>query len=814
MKYSTIIILFFILSYPLLSLESQASQTFYVDNACAVNGDGTSESCARERGGRGAWNALRTSRHCTGMRPGDILEIRQGKGVYQEGIWLLQHQCSGTRGNQTIIQNYPGEHVVFDGTVDIRNSTWTHQGGGVYLCAKGQCGTTKKFPFTAWYDTGSGEKRLNLKQSNRTCDRSLKPGEMRYTPQNQVCVRLDDSSNPARAAYFKIPFVSAAVSIANYGTDYLTFRKNPKGGSFTIRRFRDHGISTTTANLGIAYDGLDIGWVMDRCINQSQGGHKPAAYRITNNHIHHCGQEGIRWSQDTSPEGLVANNLVEHIQVEPLYERCHPNCFSGFRDNGTAIRAAHVKNGKIINNTIRNIGGANKGRAYGINLENGAESVEVKGNFVYNIDLGTRSPNAGHAYLLSDAFNHRFNKITLENNIAHNVDVCFAFDTKKEAFKSGDTVVLDSNICSEPFHKGLELQDGIFRGTFSVKNNIFVSRQSSTSALIHLSNLTMTPANAPEGNLLFCPHCPDIAIYNHLRFNPKNLDQFGIANRYDTIHTEFNQAIPSITVNGTVYTGGHEPTPEDNDDTTESVNFLVLEVEDFDQREGTFEIRSADDASGASYMAVPKGVGADYDGDGHPLAKLYYDLKMQPGTYVLWMRVFGVNSGSNSFHVFIDHNKQKTFHVPIGEWTWKQVATNLQLDGVHQLTLALRESETRGDKIVITDDPTFIPKGLGPESEDSHDDQPPGGPVSLFVAEAEAYDVLEGAFTVGSHPDASQGTYMVVPKAVGSDYDGDGDPLANLHYQLNMSPGTYHIWVRARGQDSGSDSLYQSDSRN
>lgn len=639
--------LFFSLSYPFTILSAQASRTFYVDNACAFNGDGTQATCAQGSGASGAWHTLSKARRCTGMRPGDTLEIRRGKGVYNEGTWTLKESCSGTPSHPITIQNYPGERVVLDGTIDIRNSTWRHQGGGVYLCAEGRCGTTSKFPFTAWYDTGSGEKRLNLVQSNRACDSTLKPGEMRYTKQNQICVRLDDSSNPARAAFFRMPFFGSAISLAAYGTDDLTFRKNPAGGSFTIRRFRDHGISTTTLNLGIAYDGLDIGWVMDRCINQSQGGHQPAAYQITNNHIHHCGQEGIRWSQDTSPEGLVANNLIEHIQVEPLYERCYPNCLPGFYDNGTAIRAAHVKNGRIINNIIRNVGGANKGRAYGINLENGAESVEIKGNFVYNMDLGTRSPIAGHAYLLSDSFTERFHQVVFQHNVAHNVDVCFAFDVKVDTFQLHDEVAFMSNVCSEPLYKGFELQDGLFQGTIRIQGNTFLSRQTTTSNLMQIHNLTKRSANIPSENTFFCPSCPEIVRYHSFFYDQENLEQFGQSNRYDTIRSEFNHIIPSITINNKVYTGGKIIISDDTGDIddTEPTHLIILEAEDFDEREGTFETRSAADASGESYMVVPKSVGEDYDGDGYPLALLHYDLNLQPGTYAIWIRTFGLNSG-------------------------------------------------------------------------------------------------------------------------------------------------------------------------
>ncbi len=404
----------------------------------------------------------------------------------------------------------------------------------------------------------------------------------------------------------------------------------------------------------------------------------------------------------------------------------------------------------------------------------------------------------------------------IENNVAHNVDVCFALDFVQDTFTSSDAISLHSNICSEPLNYGLELQDGIFRGTISLKDNAFVSQQHDTSNLMQIQKLSDTPANIPSGNVFFCPNCDAVAIYNGLTYFENNIDQLGSANHYATISSKFDQTGPSLTVNDTVYTGGSGHSTDDpkadipNTDETALTNMLILEVENYDQYEGSFELRTSTDASGDAYMVVPKSVGSDYDGDGDPLAKLHYDIRMKPGTYFLWIRTFGLNSGSDSFHVFIDQIKQKTFHTHRGDWTWKRLSNALQLDGVHQLTLALRESETRGDKMVITDDPHFTPTGFGPEPDEIADDSASNEPSNLFVAEAEHYDDLEGAFTEGFSADASQTTYMVVPGATGSDVDGDGDPLAKLHYDINMTPGDYNVWIRAFGQHSAADSLFVS----
>ena len=687
-----------------LIVETQAQQTFYIDNSCPLNGDGRAETCATQSDGPGAWQSLSDSQFCPGMSPGDVIEVRHGTGMYRENAWQPRMQCSGTPGNPTIVQNYPGEDVVIDGTIDIQDSTWTPQGGGVYLCSTGTCGTAKKFPFTAWYDTGSGEQRLNLVQTNRTCDATLLPGQMRYTSANQVCVHLDDSSNPAEAIYFRIPFVFAGISLVLRNTDHLTFRRNPMGGSFTITRFRDYGIETNTTNLGIVYDGLTISWMMDRCISQSQGGHQPAAYRIVNNHIQYCGQEGIRWSQDTSPEGLVANNVVEFIQVEPIYERCNNQCLSGFGDNGTAIRTVDVKNGTIIYNIIRNVGGGNRGRAYGIDLQNGAESIQVRRNFVYNMALETSSPNAGHAYLLSDAFDSQFDQVTFEENVAHNVDICFAFD-KNGTFPASDRVEFNDNVCSEPLFRGFELQDSVFDGTVSVMNNLFFSNQPMIVDLLFLHDLAPTSANLPSGNQFFCPNCDAIVRTDDLTLGPDDIASYGVANQYRPLPSEFDPSVPSLTVNNTTYVGGSDPIQQSH--------MIVREVEDYDELEGGFEQRSDANASGMSYMAVPQSVGSDLNGDGNPLARLHYEVDVPPGTYYFWLRTFGISGSKDSFFLFLDQVNRHTLHVTRGAWTWHQWPGGLELDGHHVFTLALREFETRGDKIIITDDPTFVPTGLG-----------------------------------------------------------------------------------------------------
>ena len=53
--------------------------TWYVDNSCGVNGTGASTTC----GATGPWNSL-ANMTCTGVAPGDHIQVRKGTGRYRE----------------------------------------------------------------------------------------------------------------------------------------------------------------------------------------------------------------------------------------------------------------------------------------------------------------------------------------------------------------------------------------------------------------------------------------------------------------------------------------------------------------------------------------------------------------------------------------------------------------------------------------------------------------------------------------------------------------------------------------------------------
>ena len=494
-----------------LALSTPAlATTRYVDGSCATNGNGSSKTC----GASGPWkNVINVS--CSGFQPGDIIEVRGG--TYAVDNWNVPTGCAGTASNPVIIQNAANEAVVWEGTTDIRGSTWTSQGNGVYLCSSGTCGTNGKFPFTAWYKRGSNnEERLDLVQSNRTCDSSVPAGKMRYTASSQVCVHLSDGSSPASAAYFRIPTYAVAVNLNAPGTDNVMFRKNPAGGSFTIQRYRDHGIQMTAlANTGITIDGLDIGWVMDRCINDSGGGVAASVHVVKNCKVHHCGQEGIDLRDTTATGSLIENNEIYEIQRPPLFEKCYQvgsGCLQGMSDNGVAMMVGETSNAIIRGNVVHDYGGGTYDRGYALSLENGAINALVENNVFYNSMLwSSGDPNlaAGTGVMLESLLaSDNYNGTIIRNNRVMNVDICFAMNAA-QSLTNTQTLRWQNNTCVDPTRYGFFDEKGTWGSTTNVtlQNMLFANINRPLSQTFIYVPTNDTGVSKATTSLFWCPSC-------------------------------------------------------------------------------------------------------------------------------------------------------------------------------------------------------------------------------------------------------------------------------------------------------------------
>ncbi len=484
--------------------------TYYVDNSYSTNGDGTASTEAGSPNGVGAWNSLITAADGP-LSAGDILEIREGTGEYRlsdETSNPWEPDYSGTTGSQVIIQNYANHDVWITGQLDISGSTWTHRGNGVYEATAGTTGTTNKFPFTAWYDRGSGEERLNLLQTNRDST-TLAAGYMRYNSSNHVVAHLSDDSSPANASYFNIPYIYGGIQFSNTEADYVTMRSNPSGGSLTLERYKASIISSQNTSNGLIYDNLNIGWCMDRGINQTGSGFAVNNYKFQNNHVYYCGQEGIRWVNDTSPNSYCVNNEVEYIQTTPVFEYCVWDNLPGFTDNGTGIRAAALVNGVIRGNDLHDMCGGKNAKGYAIDLENGTPNMLVEDNLIYNLNVGGGGSVAGHGIAITNTeASESFDGVVLQNNRIWNVDIGLFFDFGA-TLPSGDDIDIINNTIAEPSNTCVFLDSGTSTGANVVmKNNIFSAGSVDVDLLIRLGSGAQGWAT-PEYNVYWAPNDSD-----------------------------------------------------------------------------------------------------------------------------------------------------------------------------------------------------------------------------------------------------------------------------------------------------------------
>ncbi|MEM8486623.1 MAG: FG-GAP-like repeat-containing protein [Bacteroidota bacterium] len=164
----------------------------------------------------------------------------------------------------------------------------------------------------------------------------------------------------------------------------------------------------------------------------------------------------------------------------------------------------------------------------------------------------------------------------------------------------------------------------------------------------------------------------------------------------------------------------------------EADGMVVMEAENFHtqiDRSGQTWAASTDDAgfSGASAMIASPDDGIIIDSDVTTTSpELSYDLDISTtGDYIIWVRMWAPDAGSNSVHVGVDgaiDGQSKGIQSPdLSEWVWLRLARGgntleqtISTAGSHTFNLWMREDGTSVDKIVMTTDAGFTPTGEGP----------------------------------------------------------------------------------------------------
>ncbi len=115
------------------------------------------------------------------------------------------------------------------------------------------------------------------------------------------------------------------------------------------------------------------------------------------------------------------------------------------------------------------------------------------------------------------------------------------------------------------------------------------------------------------------------------------------------------------------------------------------------------------EAFGGYYIWTPPGSGTNYNGN--PVAKATYRVTLaHTASYVLWVRLYAPAINYDSFWQSLDGGSVTALTAAsVGNWVWTQGATYPVTAGTHTLVLGLRDEQARADRIILTDDPDFVP---------------------------------------------------------------------------------------------------------
>jgi hypothetical protein len=123
-------------------------------------------------------------------------------------------------------------------------------------------------------------------------------------------------------------------------------------------------------------------------------------------------------------------------------------------------------------------------------------------------------------------------------------------------------------------------------------------------------------------------------------------------------------------------------------------------------------IQSAPNASGGQFVISPQGSGDNFDDTtrgGPGQVSLSFDIP-QGGLYAMWARTIAPSGGSDSFYVTSGSALIQEWTVPLSAgWQWNKVAEVFVGAGPFDTKFRQREDGTWLDKVLLTNDLSFVP---------------------------------------------------------------------------------------------------------
>ncbi len=146
--------------------------------------------------------------------------------------------------------------------------------------------------------------------------------------------------------------------------------------------------------------------------------------------------------------------------------------------------------------------------------------------------------------------------------------------------------------------------------------------------------------------------------------------------------------------------------------TTETV---VLEAEGYADLIAPMRVvRNAKEASGQSFVELPLGVGQGWRGEGSGSVIYRVDLPAA-GAYTIWARALWKDGCTNAFFLTANEAAPLVFgnDAIFSQWHWVKGPSLPLESGLNYLTFSNHSDGTALDKLIITNDPFYLPEGLG-----------------------------------------------------------------------------------------------------
>lgn len=246
------------------------------------------------------------------------------------------------------------------------------------------------------------------------------------------------------------------------------------------------------------------------------------------------------------------------------------------------------------------------------------------------------------------------------------------------------------------------------------------------------------------------------------------------------------------------------PSPLDSD------HRICLEAEE-GEIEAPLRIANTPDASNWQHLEAQPGASSRSSPPeaGHAT---YTFAVPHDGTYRLWGRVIAETNDDDSFWVRMDDGRWIRWNgIEQGDqWRWDEVhdaerdkePVRFELSkGTHQLTIAYRESDAKLDRLLLTSNPTYRPRGFG-ERPDSLD------------SVSQEFSITDAALTDpmvlrADSQSADPQPWIEVPDGSGNDPPEGGPGAATFTFSVPHS-GRYVFWGEVQAPNRNDNSFYVS----